>query len=89
MAYIGQIFSRQRKPELGEQILYGADTDGMLPIVLHPDEWLDGALVPSYHNSLGARRPTSIKITRSSANFTGAIMRGSSTLWDSCNDGRG
>ena len=53
VAYIGQIFSRQRKPELGEQILYGADTDGMLPIVLHPDEWLDGALVPSYHNSLG------------------------------------
>src|SRR5262245_11259953 len=53
VAYVGQIFSRQRKPELGEQILYGADTDGMLPIVLHPDEWLDGALVPSYHNSLG------------------------------------
>jgi sarcosine reductase len=53
VAYIGQIFSRQRKPELGEQILYGADTDGMLPMVLHPDEWLDGALLPSYHNSLG------------------------------------
>ena len=46
-------YIRQRKPELGEQILYGADTDGMLPVVLHPDEWLDGALVPSYHNSLG------------------------------------
>jgi glycine reductase complex component B subunit alpha and beta len=53
VAYIGQIFSRQRKPQLGEQILYGASTDGMLPVVLHPDEWLDGALVPSYHNSLG------------------------------------
>jgi sarcosine reductase len=53
VAYVGQIFSRQRKPELGEQILYGAGTDGMLPVVLHPDEWLDGALVPSYHNSLG------------------------------------
>jgi sarcosine reductase len=53
VAYIGQIFSRQRKPELGEQILYGADTDGMLPVLLHPDEWLDGAVVPSYHNSLG------------------------------------
>src|SRR5262245_66631736 len=25
----------------------------MLPVLLHPDEWLDGALVPSYHNSLG------------------------------------
>mgnify|MGYP002400821307 CR=1 FL=1 len=53
VAYIGQIFSRQRKPELGEPILYGANTDGMLPVLLHPDEWLDGALVPSYHNSLG------------------------------------
>jgi glycine reductase len=53
VAYIGQIFSRQRKPQLGEQILYGANTDGMLPVVLHPDEWLDGALLPSYHNSLG------------------------------------
>lgn len=53
VAYIGQIFSRQRKPELGEQILYGANTEGMLPVLLHPDEWLDGAVVPSYHNSLG------------------------------------
>jgi glycine reductase len=53
VAYIGQIFSRQRKPQLGEQILYGTSTDGMLPVVLHPDEWIDGALVPSYHNSLG------------------------------------
>jgi sarcosine reductase len=53
VAYVGQIFSRQRKPSIDEAILYGADTDGMLPLILHPDEWLDGALVPSYHNSLG------------------------------------
>jgi glycine reductase len=53
VAYVGQIFSRQRKPAIDEPILYGADTDGMLPVTLHPDEWLDGALVPSYHNSLG------------------------------------
>ena len=53
VAYVGQIFSRQRKPEQDEQILYGANTDGMLPVVLHPDEWLDGALLPSYHASLG------------------------------------
>jgi len=53
IAYVGQIFSRQRKPEQGEQILYGADTDGMLPVVLHPNEWLDGAVLPSYHVSLG------------------------------------
>ena len=53
VAYVGQIFSRQRKPEVDEQILYGANTDGMLPVLLHPDEWLDGALLPSYYSSLG------------------------------------
>lgn len=53
VAYVGQIFSRQRKPEAGEPILYGADTEGMLPTLLHPNEWLDGAVLPSYHTSLG------------------------------------
>jgi len=53
IAYIGQIFSRQRKPEADEQIIYGADTDGLLPTLLHPNEWLDGAVVTSYHTSLG------------------------------------
>jgi glycine reductase len=53
VAYIGQIFSRQRKPEQGEQILYGANTDGMLPVALQPNEWLDGAVVTSYHCSIG------------------------------------
>lgn len=53
IAYVGQIFSRQRKPEVDEPILYGANTDGMLPIVLHPDEWLDGAIVPSLHSWFG------------------------------------
>jgi sarcosine reductase len=53
IAYIGQIFSRQRKPEQDEKIIYGTNTDGMLPVVLHPDEWLDGAVLTSYHTSLG------------------------------------
>ncbi|HEY1268748.1 MAG TPA: glycine/sarcosine/betaine reductase component B subunit [Candidatus Binatia bacterium] len=53
IAYIGQIFSRQRKPEVDEPILYGANTDGMLPVMLHPDEWLDGAIVPSLHSWFG------------------------------------
>jgi glycine reductase complex component B subunit alpha and beta len=53
IAYVGQIFSRQRRPEAEESILYGADTDGMLPTLLHPNEWLDGAVLPSYHASLG------------------------------------
>jgi glycine reductase len=52
-AYVGQIFSRQRKPAVDEPILYGANTDGMLPIVLHPDEWLDGAIVPSLQSWFG------------------------------------
>lgn len=53
VAYVGQIFSRQRKPEIDEPILYGANTDGMLPVMLHPDEWLDGAIVPSLHSWFG------------------------------------
>jgi len=52
-AYVGQIFSRQRKPAVDEPILYGANTEGMLPIVLHPDEWLDGAIVPSLQSWFG------------------------------------
>jgi glycine reductase len=53
IAYIGQIFSRQRKPAVDEPILYGANTDGMLPVLLHPDEWLDGAIVPSLRSWIG------------------------------------
>jgi glycine reductase len=53
LAYVGQVFSRQRKPEAEEAILYGTDTEGMLPTLLHPNEWLDGAVLPSYHPSLG------------------------------------
>jgi sarcosine reductase len=53
VAYVGQIFSRQRKPEPEEQIIYGANTDGMLPTLLHPNEWLDGAIATSYHTSIG------------------------------------
>jgi len=53
VAYVGQIFSRQRKPQVDEPILYGTNTDGMLPILLHPDEWLDGAIVPSLHSWFG------------------------------------
>lgn len=53
VSYIGQIFSRQRKPGVDEPILYGANTDGMLPVVLHPDEWLDGAVVPALNSWFG------------------------------------
>jgi sarcosine reductase len=52
IAYIGQIHSRQRVVEVDEQILYGANTAGMVPVLLHPNEWLDGAVVIS-HSSRG------------------------------------
>lgn len=52
IAYIGQIHSRQRVAEVDEPILYGANTNGMVPVLLHPNEWLDGALVTS-HSSRG------------------------------------
>lgn len=47
-AYIGQVHSRQRVAEVGEQILYGDNTAGMAPALLHPNEWLDGALTTGY-----------------------------------------
>ena len=50
LAYIGQIHSRQRVAEVDEHILYGANTAGMAPVLLHPNEWLDGAVVTSYFN---------------------------------------
>jgi glycine reductase len=84
LVYVGQIFSRQRKPEADEHILYGADTDGMLPTLLHPNEWLDGALVPSYHASIGGaetyfyqNHPVILELYRrhqaGEINFTGCV----------------
>lgn len=50
VAYIGQIHSRQRVAEVDEQIFYGGNTAGMVPVVLHPNEWLDGAVVTGHNN---------------------------------------
>ena len=50
VAYIGQIHSRQRVAEVDEQILYGTNTAGMVPVMLHPNEWLDGGVVSGYQN---------------------------------------
>jgi glycine reductase len=47
-AYIGQIHSRQLVAEVNEHILYGHSTNGLTPVVLHPNEWLDGALLAGY-----------------------------------------
>ena len=53
VAYIGQVHGHQHGTELDEHILYGSNTRGMMPVPLHPNEWLDGAVVISY--SWGAR----------------------------------
>jgi glycine reductase len=50
-AYIGQVHSRQRVAEVDEQIVYGANTAGMLPAVLHPNEWLDGGVLTGNYRS--------------------------------------
>jgi glycine reductase len=48
LAYIGQVHGWQHGTEVDEHILYGGNTVGMMPVVLHPNEWLDGAVVISY-----------------------------------------
>ena len=50
LAYIGQIHSFQMVAEPDEPIFYGSNTIGMAPAALHPNEWLDGAIVSSYFN---------------------------------------
>ncbi|MDA1096248.1 MAG: hypothetical protein O3B84_03215 [Chloroflexi bacterium] len=50
VAFIGQILAHHRYIESDEPILYGSSTHGMVPTILHPNEWLDGAVVCSYRN---------------------------------------
>ncbi len=52
-AYIGQVHSRQRVAEIDEKILYGDNTVGLVPVSLHPNEWLDGAVV-TCNRAMGA-----------------------------------
>ncbi|MDA1096637.1 MAG: hypothetical protein O3B84_05215 [Chloroflexi bacterium] len=51
IAFIGQIHGHQHMIERGDHILYGSDLRGTPPVVLHPNEWLDGAVVLSYWNN--------------------------------------
>jgi sarcosine reductase len=89
IAYIGQIHGHQHGTEPDEHILYGGNTRGMMPTPLHPNEWMDGALVISY--SWGARgletyfyqnHPIIGELYRlhqsGQANFVGAIVTTSS-----------
>ncbi len=48
IAYIGQIHGHQMVVEEDERIIYGSNTEGMVPLIMHPNEWMDGAIVCSY-----------------------------------------
>ena len=48
IAYIAQIHGHQMVVEEDERILYGSNTEGMVPMTMHPNEWMDGAVVCSY-----------------------------------------
>ena len=47
VVYIGQVFSHQSAYELDEKIIYAHNTVGLVPVPLHPNEWLDGGVMPS------------------------------------------
>jgi len=51
VAFIGQVHGHQHMIERGDRIVYGSDLQGAMPIVLHPNEWLDGAVALSYWNN--------------------------------------
>ncbi|WP_102348885.1 glycine/sarcosine/betaine reductase component B subunit [Bacillus sp. Marseille-P3661] len=49
VAYVCMIASHQ-KAVPGEPILYGDDVGGLMPTILHPNEFLDGAVISPYWN---------------------------------------
>jgi glycine reductase len=51
VAYVYQLHSHQRPTLPGEPILYGDNARHLLPTLLHPNEVLDGAVLPSYKAS--------------------------------------
>ena len=53
VVFIGQIHSGHHGTEVDENIVYGHNGLGMLPIPMHPNEWLDGALTISYTHNQG------------------------------------
>lgn len=48
IAYVYQLHSHQNPTVAGEPILYGDNVRHLLPVVLHPNEVLDGAILPGY-----------------------------------------
>lgn len=52
VAYIMQILMNQMEEIKDEPVLYGDNVHSMLPVVLHPNEILDGALINAYAGGL-------------------------------------
>jgi glycine reductase len=51
VAYIFAVLSTKHEPIAGEQVLYGSNIDRTLPVVIHPNEILDGAVISPYRAS--------------------------------------
>ena len=51
VAYIFALLSTKHEPIPGEQVLYGGNIDRTLPVVIHPNEVLDGAVVSPFRAS--------------------------------------
>ena len=52
VAYVYQLHSHQNPTVPGEPVLYGDNVRYLLPTILHPNEVIDGGLLPSYNGSI-------------------------------------
>ncbi len=52
VAYVYQLHSHQTPTVPGEPVLYGDNVRNLLPTILHPNEVIDGGLLPSYNGSI-------------------------------------
>lgn len=52
VAYVYQLHSHQMPTVPGEPVLYGDNVRYLLPTILHPNEIVDGGLLPSYNGSI-------------------------------------
>lgn len=49
VAHIFHIHSQQRITQLKEAVFYGSNVRGFMPTIVHPNEILDGAFIPSHY----------------------------------------
>jgi glycine reductase len=79
VVYVFQIHSHQRPTVAGEPLLYGDNARHLLPVVLHPNEVLDGAVLQGYSgrgNSIIQNHPVVLELYRrhgQDINFAGVI----------------